>query len=92
VNIQQAKELVKANPKHVGGFIRAKINGKIANIKTVNWMLYSFNSSTGQTFPAASIGDGKLYGVRVKNGVLVPNLDIVVYENPLQNDVFEMSC
>lgn len=97
MNITQAKELVKAHPKRLGEFTRQRVKpGFLKRVVKVNHFLYDYNSSLGATWRNAfSVGDGKLYGVKLVSTdgrkVATPNLDLIVYESPLKADgIFEL--
>jgi hypothetical protein len=81
MNFAEAREVVKAHPKRIGGFVRAKMpSGAIRRATKINFVKYEFDSCTGATWRYGySIGDGTVYGHKiVQHGVDQPNLEVVL--------------
>jgi hypothetical protein len=94
ITITQAKELVRKHPKRIADFTRQRVEpGFLKRTVVVNYVLYNYNSFLGNNWrKALSIGDGNLYGIRFvstdRGKVGVPNLDLLVYENPFKEEGF----
>jgi hypothetical protein len=92
MNITQAKELVKKNPKRISDFTRQKVEpGFLKRAVKVNYFLYNYNSCLRNNWRKAfSVGDGKLYGVKLVSTdggkVAIPNPDLIIYQTPFRKD------